>query len=101
QNLSNLAKAWIDSQYQREELQIKQYNAGAGDHEQVIRVEGGLPPLPGCNVTMPVLNGHATNGHDVLAPPAPQIESSAIESSNNAQGPDPPDSVPETQGEGP
>ena len=63
QNLSNLAKAWIDSQYQREELQIKQYNAGAGDHEQVIRVEGGLP--------------------------------------HNGQGPDTPDSVPETQGEGP
>ena len=57
QNLSNLAKAWIDSQYQREELAIKQYNAGSTEHEQVIRVTGGLPPLPGCSVLMPVLDG--------------------------------------------
>jgi hypothetical protein len=29
QNLSVLAKNWIDSQYAREELAIKQYNAGS------------------------------------------------------------------------
>ena len=75
---SSIVKAWIDSQYAREELAIKQINAGTTDHEQVIRVTGGLPPLPGTNITMPVLNGHAvTNGHALAAPePAvPQIES--------------------------
>src|SRR5215813_11714460 len=64
QNLSALAKNWIDSQYAREELAIKQYNAGSTEREQVIRVEGGLPVMPGLEgVVMPQLNGHATNGH--------------------------------------
>ena len=40
--LSTLAKNWIDSQYAREELAIKQYNAGSAEHEQTIRIEGGL-----------------------------------------------------------
>jgi hypothetical protein len=78
QNLSALAKAWLDSQYLREELSIKQYNAGTSEHEQVIRVEGGLPPLPGTNVTMPLLDGKpATNGHALAAPvdAVPVIES--------------------------
>jgi len=42
QNLSALAKNWIDAQYAREELAIKQYNAGSAEHEQTIRIEGGL-----------------------------------------------------------
>jgi hypothetical protein len=80
QNLSNLAPAWITAQYQREELQIKQINSGTSEHEQVIRITGGLPPLPGANVTMPVLDhGPVTNGH-ALEPPVPQIESSANDS---------------------
>src|SRR6516164_2949743 len=69
QNLSALAKNWIDAQYAREELAIKQYNAGSTGHEQTIRIEGGLPALPGTNVTMPVLDGHATNAHAALEPP--------------------------------
>jgi hypothetical protein len=96
--LSSLGKAWLDAQYQREELAIKLFNAGSTEHEQTIRIEGGLPALPGTSITMPVLDGHAMNGHDVLAPPAPQIESSAIESSNIGHGPDTPDSAPETKG---
>jgi hypothetical protein len=40
--------------------------------EQVIRIEGGLPSLPGCNITMPELNGHEIDG--VLAAPASVIE---------------------------
>ena len=92
QNLSALAKNWIDSQYAREELAIKQYNAGNTEHEQVIRVEGGLPPLPGTNVTMPLLDGKpVTNGH-ALEPPAPAVP--AIES--NGQSPDTHDSAPDT-----
>jgi hypothetical protein len=77
QNLSALAKNWIDAQYAREELAIKQYNAGATEHEQVIKIEGGLPALPGTKVTMPVLDGKpVTNGH-ALEPPTsvvPAIE---------------------------
>src|SRR5262249_48341413 len=69
--LSSLAKAWLDAQYAREELAIKQFNTGSTEHEQTIRIEGGLPALPGTNVTMPVLDGHATNGngHAALAAP--------------------------------
>jgi hypothetical protein len=88
QNLSALAKAWLDAQYAKEELAIKQFNAGPTEHEQVIRVEGGLPPLPGCNVMMPVLDGKpATNGHAALAAPAdavPQIESASTSSDEAA-----------------
>jgi len=69
QDLSAMTTLWINSQYQREELAIKQYNAGSTEPEQTIRIEGGLPALPGTNVTMPVLDGHATNSHAALEPP--------------------------------
>ena len=68
QNLSALAKNWIDSQYAREELAIKQYNSGTTEHEQTIRIEGGLPALPGTNITMPQLNGHTTDARALAAP---------------------------------
>ena len=89
QNLSALATAWLNAQYLREELKIKQYNAGAGEHEQRIVISGGLPSLPGSDVIMPILDGHV-NGHETLAPPAPQLESSGKESVapvTNGQGP--------------
>jgi hypothetical protein len=115
--LSTLAKNWIDSQYAREELSLKQINAGTSDHEQIIRIEGGLPPLPGSNITMPTLeHGPATNGH-ALEPPVPQIESSTNDSAlpaNDSALPQSNDSVqsngsgstganapPETQDRGP
>jgi hypothetical protein len=67
QNLSALAKNWIDAQYARDELQFKINPPETRD--QTIRIEGGLPPLPGTNVTMPVLDHEpATNGH-ALEPP--------------------------------
>ena len=73
QDLSALAENWIDAQYAREELAIKQYNAGSTEHEQTIRIEGGLPPLPGCNVTMPVLDGKPVTDNHALAPPEPAV----------------------------
>jgi len=89
--LSSLAKNWIESQYAREELAIKQINAGATEHEQVIRVTGGLPVLPGCeNLIMPQINGQATNGHAALAAPTdavPAIESTQHGEPTNGQGP--------------
>ena len=91
--LSSLAKAWIDVQYSREELAIKQINAGATEHEQTIRIEGGLPALPGTNVTMPVLDGKpVTNGH-ALAAPTDAVQ--AIEAAPKAQDPEPPPQDPE------
>ena len=91
--LSTLAKNWIDAQYAREELAIKQYNAGSTEHEQTIRIEGGLPALPGTNITMPTLDAKpATNGHAALAVPTdavPAIESAST-SSNEAATPNGP-----------
>src|SRR5215813_9061243 len=86
QNLSALAKNWIDSQYAREELAIQQINAGTTEHAQTIRIEGGLPALPGTNVTMPVLDGKpVTNGHAALAAPTDAVP--AIEAAPKAQEP--------------
>src|SRR5262245_62425099 len=69
QELCAMTKLWIDSQNARTELDLKAVNAGATEHEQVIRVIGGLPPLPGCSVLMPVLDGKpVTNGHALAAP---------------------------------
>jgi hypothetical protein len=66
-----------------EELKFKLYPPE--ERDTVIKIQGGLPSLPGAeNLIMPQLNGHiVTNGHDALAPaePAvPQIESSQNES---------------------
>src|SRR5262249_45846962 len=56
--LSSLAKAWLDAQYAREELAIKQINAGTTEHEQRIVISGGLPTMQGLEgVLMPQLNG--------------------------------------------
>ena len=98
QNLSALAKNWIDSQYAREELAIKQYNSGTTEHEQTIRIEGGLPALPGTNITMPQLNGHTTDARALAAPTdvVPQTADDSGEPPNEitpaelkAQGPHP------------
>jgi hypothetical protein len=37
--------------------------------EQVIHVTGGLPELPGTNIIMPELNGHAIDGEVVKTIP--------------------------------
>jgi hypothetical protein len=66
QELSGLVKTWIDTQYAKEELQHKL--SPPDTRPQTIRVEGGLPALPGTNVTMPVLNGHAVKEQLLSAP---------------------------------
>jgi hypothetical protein len=66
QELSGLVKTWIDTQYQKEELQFK-INPPE-QHDQIIQVQGGLPALPGTTITMPVLNGHAVSEQLLSAP---------------------------------
>ena len=66
QELSGLVKTWIDTQYAKDELQFKINPPEQRD--TTIRVEGGLPQLPGCNVTMPVLNGSAVSEQLLSAP---------------------------------
>ena len=53
-------QGWISNKRADEELEIKRLSAGQDAGDQIIRIEGGLPPLPGTNVTMP----HQLNGHD-------------------------------------
>jgi hypothetical protein len=88
QTVSDRVRAWIQSKRNGEELALKKYTAGNETGEQVIRIEGGLPQLPGTNVTMPQLNGH--NGYDPngLLPPQPQqIESSQVIDASPVPGP--------------
>jgi len=87
--LSQLVRNWILSVHARSELELKKITVdGPGD--QVIRIEGGLPALPGTNTIMPVLDhGQATNGHALAAPQpvVPQIESSPSEPETKGQEP--------------
>jgi len=64
--LSGLVKLWIDSQYAKEELAYK--ISPPETRDTTIRIVGGLDPLPGTNVSMPVLNGHAVSEQLLAAP---------------------------------
>src|SRR5262249_31795825 len=70
QELSGLVKTWIDSQYQKDELAYK--ISPPETRDQRIVITGGLGPLPGTNVSMPVLNGHAVSDN-LIAPPEPVV----------------------------
>jgi hypothetical protein len=59
-SLTKSTVAWLQLQYAEMGIDLKAQAQGAADHDQVIRIAGGLPALPGTNVTMPNL----TNGHD-------------------------------------
>src|SRR5262249_19578125 len=84
--LSTLVRNWILSVHARSELELKRINID-GPGEQTIKITGGLPALPGTNVTMPVLDhGPVTNGH-ALEPPVPQIEAGKNSTTNGGQEP--------------
>jgi hypothetical protein len=75
QELSGLVKTWIDTQYAKDELQFKINPPEQRD--TTIHITGGLPALPGTNITMPVLEHEpATNGH-ALAAPSPAVADDA------------------------
>jgi hypothetical protein len=62
--LADLARQWVHTHYADDELRIKLAASVANDpnHPLTIKIEGGLPSLPGTTITMPEqLNGHATN----------------------------------------
>ena len=62
--------------------------------DQTITITGGLPALPGTTITMPMLDGHATNGNGhALAAPSDAVP--AIEAAPKAQDPEPPPQDPE------
>ena len=87
--LSTLTKNWIDSRHAAKELDLKIISVEGGPHEQTIRIEGGLPTLPGCeNLIMPQLNGHAVS-EQLLAAPVDVVNESVPPGEAKAQGPHP------------
>jgi hypothetical protein len=54
--------AYIQSQHSQTSLELKASDGLTG--EQTIRIEGGMPALPGTNITMPQLDGN--NGYRLL-----------------------------------
>jgi len=66
QELAGLVKLWIDSQYAKDELQYK--ISPPETRDTTIRVEGGLPQLPGTRIDMPVLDGHSVSEQLLSAP---------------------------------
>jgi len=71
-----------------EELKFKLYPPE--ERDTVIKIEGGLPQLPGAeNLIMPQLNGHATNGNGHAALAAPVDAVRGIEAAPKAQDPEP------------
>jgi hypothetical protein len=86
--ISSRIQTWISNKRADQELDLKRI-AQHGEPEQIIRVTGGLPPLPGTNVTMPALNGH---GYEPLGPGTLVSGPNAttqIESVPQAEGPEP------------
>jgi hypothetical protein len=73
----------------REELDLKRYTASADTSEQHITVSGGLPPLPGTNITMPLINGHPAIDGTMLPSPDPtnNNDTPAKEESNDGSYP--------------
>jgi hypothetical protein len=52
-DLSTLVRNWISAKHQAAELEIKRLNADVSDQPQIIKIEGGLPPLPGTDIIGP------------------------------------------------
>jgi hypothetical protein len=98
QELSALVRSWIDVQYSKEELQFK--ISPPDERDTVIKIEGGLPALPGTSSDMPTrINGHQVDAaalavpNDVIPPAELEAETAGMNSTTpgelKAQGPHP------------
>ena len=71
-SLTKSTVGYIQSQYAKQGIDLKAQAQGATDGDQVIRIVGGMDPLPGTNIsmpTMPVINGNAS-GYAALPEPS-------------------------------
>jgi hypothetical protein len=77
--LTKSTVAWLQLQYAEMGIDLKAQAQGASNHDTTIHVEGGLPALPGCNITMPVLNNKKS--YELLehqsGSPSPSVDASA------------------------
>jgi hypothetical protein len=93
-SLTKTTVGWIQSQYAKQGIDLKAQAQGASDANTVIRIEGGLPSLPGTNITMPEINGNAS-GYAALPEPS-TLNPSSIDGVHEAvpnestTAPDPP-----------
>jgi hypothetical protein len=74
--LSTLVRNWISAKHADQEFELKRLAADASNAEQVIRIEGGLPDLPGTSIIMPVPGDLA---HSPLHPPAPVVPTTTLQ----------------------
>ena len=75
--ITSIVRSWIDSRRAAIELDLK-IDAQGGATDTTIRIEGGLPSLPGTNINMarePSLNGSAS-GHIIEHNDTPAIPQS-------------------------
>jgi hypothetical protein len=93
-DISTLDKNWIISVRSGDEFTLK-LQAQAGGHDTTIRIEGGLPSLPGTNVIMDdtavAINGHngsAINGHG-SGPVIEHSDAPALTESAQSEGQEP------------
>jgi hypothetical protein len=62
---------WIGSRRNTLELELKRLNADAANGDQVVRIEGGLPDLPGTQIIMPDFHAEP----EILPPERPTASS--------------------------
>ena len=86
-DLSTLTRNWLSARHEREELQLKIEHQG-GPRDQTIRLEGGLPALPGTDIIMPE-RPQDLNGHTIDHDPRPAITADP-ETTSEPQAEDPP-----------
>jgi hypothetical protein len=72
--LSTLVRNWIEAKHARTGVELKVLASG-GLGDQAIRIEGGLPRLPGTRTIMPNFNNGHQIGHELPAPEPPPGES--------------------------
>ncbi len=75
QDYSTLTRNWLSAQYEKQEFRLKEANANYQPGEHVIKIQGGLPALPGTNILLPnINNGERVNDTTLpLGPPEPSL----------------------------
>jgi hypothetical protein len=69
ESLTKSTVAWLQLQYAEMGIDLKAQAQGASSGDTTIHIEGGLPALPGTNITMPEINGSAS-GYVALPEPS-------------------------------
>jgi hypothetical protein len=86
--ISTRIQTWINSKRAGVDLDIKRLSHADVTGNQIIKIEGGLPTLPGTTITMPAINGHNNHSDGRELPPQPAvIEASTADTRECSCGP--------------